>query len=147
MAAGDNSLERFVEAQAPIYETALAELKAGRKRSHWMWFILPQLRGLGMSPTSVFYGIAGLDEARRYLAHPLLGPRLRACVAAVVSHGGRKEAEEIFGFPDCDKFRSCLTLFRAVAEPGGGDQALLQECLEAFYRGAPDPRTEAMLHG
>ena len=129
-------LERFVEAQAGAYETALAELKQGRKAGHWIWFIFPQMAGLGSSPTSRFYAIGSLAEARAYLAHPLLGPRLRASVAAALGHAGRP-AREIFGAPDDAKFRSSLTLFGEAAP----DEPLFRQGLDAFFGGRPDPLT------
>src|SRR5437763_2326403 len=100
-------LERFVTAQAPVFETVVAELRAGRKRTHWMWFIFPQLRGLGRSPTATYYGIGSLDEARAYLAHPLLGARLDLCTDAVLGIAGRTP-REIFGSPDDMKFHSSM---------------------------------------
>jgi uncharacterized protein (DUF1810 family) len=108
-------LQRFVDAQAGVFETALAELTAGRKRSHWMWFIFPQLRGLGASAMARRYAISDLEEARAYLAHPLLGPRLRASVEAVNQVAARS-AHEIFGSPDDLKFRSSMTLFAAAQD-------------------------------
>ena len=98
-------LERFVEAQAGVYEQACAELRAGRKRSHWMWFVFPQIRGLGSSEMAVRFAISGLEEARAYLEHPVLGPRLRECARIVVGVEG-KTVEEIFGYPDDLKFHS-----------------------------------------
>src|SRR4051794_34023027 len=111
-------LDRFVAAQAPVYATVLAELRAGRKQSHWMWFVFPQLAGLGRSPTATFYGLPGLDEARAYLAHDVLGPRLVECTGLVNAVTGRS-AHEIFGTPDDLKFRSCVTLFQRA---GGGEE-------------------------
>lgn len=107
-------LSRFLEAQARNFGDALGELEAGRKRSHWMWYVFPQLAGLGLSPTALFYGIGSLDEARAYLAHPVLGPRLLATTRAVLSHPGRTLAA-IFGSPDDMKFRSSMTLFDIAA--------------------------------
>jgi len=104
------NLERFVTAQEPVFETVLAELRAARKRSHWMWFIFPQLAALGRSSTAKFYGIASMDEARAYLAHPGLGPRLETCTGIVVK-AGAPSLHAIFGSPDDLKFRSCMTLF------------------------------------
>ena len=105
-------LDRFVEAQAGgIYEQALAELRAGEKRSHWMWFIFPQHRDLGRSGTAKYYGLSGVEEARAYAAHPLLGPRLRECAAAVREHLGGKSAEAIFGPVDAMKLRSSMDIF------------------------------------
>jgi len=104
------NLERFVDAQAPVYERVLEELRAGRKATHWIWFIFPQAKGLGRSPRSEFYGLGSLDEARAYLAHPVLGPRLKECVTLVLSHDG-VALEEILGGVDALKFRSCMELF------------------------------------
>jgi uncharacterized protein (DUF1810 family) len=104
------NLQRFVDAQAPVYERVLEELRAGRKTSHWIWFIFPQAKGLGRSPRSEFYGIGSLDEARAYLAHPILGPRLGECVDLVMSHEG-VPLEEILGGVDAMKFLSCIELF------------------------------------
>ncbi len=135
----DPDLTRFVEAQAPVHETALGELRAGRKRSHWMWFVFPQLAGLGMSPTARFYGIAGLGEARAYLAHPVLGLRLLACTRAVLGVEDRS-LHAIFGSPDDLKFRSSMTLF----DRAGGEPAF-REALERYCEGRPDPRTLELL--
>jgi len=140
MAADPFQLQRFVDAQAPVYRTALAELHAGAKRTHWMWFVFPQLAGLGLSPTAQLYAIASLDEARAYLAHPLLGPRLREATAAVNAVKGRT-AHEIFGSPDDLKFRSSMTLF-AEAPP---NDAVFQAALDAYFAGQPDPRTLELL--
>jgi uncharacterized protein (DUF1810 family) len=136
-----HDLQRFIDAQESIYEIALAELRAGSKRSHWMWFIFPQLRGLGLSPTAQFYGIASLDEARAYLGHPLLGTRLRECVDAILPWSGRLGAEDILGATDALKLRSSLTLFDHV-EPN----ALFAAGLAAFFDGEPDQRTLALLN-
>lgn len=133
-------LARFIEAQAPVYEMALGELRAGRKRSHWMWFVLPQIAGLGASAMSQRYAIADRAEAAAYLAHALLGPRLVACVSAVAAHP-EKSAFEIFGAPDDAKFRSCLTLFEAVAAPESVERALFGAALETFCDGRRDPET------
>ena len=134
------ALERFVEAQAPVYETALAELRRGRKQSHWMWFIFPQLAALGRSGTARFYGIGGAAEASAYLAHPLLGPRLAQCTAAVTTHQGLS-AEAIFGTVDAMKFRSSMSLFEAVAEHPEPFAA----ALERFYAGRRDETTLRLL--
>jgi uncharacterized protein (DUF1810 family) len=122
-------LERFVTAQAAVFPAVLAELKAGRKRSHWMWFVFPQLRGLGHSAMAGFYGIASLDEARAYLAHPLLGPRLDLCTRTVLDLQDGS-LHRIFGSPDDMKFQSSMTLFaRAVADqPSPFHQALDRWC-------------------
>ena len=131
-------LDRFVAVQADTHEAALAELTRGRKRSHWMWFVFPQLRGLGRSTMATRYGIASLDEARAYLAHPLLGQRLRACVAALQAHVGLS-ATEVFGEVDAIKLRSSLTLF---AEAGG--EPVFQAALTRWC-GGPDPATLRLL--
>lgn len=134
-----NGLERFVAAQEGVYETALAELASGEKRSHWMWFVYPQLAGLGHSAMAQHYAIGSLAEARDYLGHPLLGPRLRACTDAMLRHADRP-AEAILGGVDALKFRSSMTLFDAV-EPDGP----FAHALDAFYDGERDPRTLALL--
>jgi uncharacterized protein (DUF1810 family) len=131
-------LQRFVDAQQPIYAQVLGELRAGRKTSHWMWFIFPQIRGLGSSPMAQHYGIASLDEARAYLAHALLGPRLRECSALVAAVPGRS-AHDIFGSPDDMKFRSSMTLFAHAAT----DKAVFVECLAKYYGGVEDAATLA----
>jgi uncharacterized protein (DUF1810 family) len=130
------NLQRFVEAQAPVYAAVLEELRQGRKRTHWMWFIFPQIAGLGSSPTSQFFAISGREEAAAYLRHPVLGARLRECVATVNGVHGRS-ALEIFGRPDDRKFQSCLTLFDAVAD----DRGPFQTALARFYGGEADPAT------
>ncbi len=138
------NVERFVTAQAPIFETALAELKAGRKRSHWMWFIFPQLRGLGSSSTATFYGIGSLEEARAYLAHTVLGPRLILCTEAVLAVKDRSP-HAIFGSPDDMKFRSSMTLFALAARDG---ESLFRQALGHFWDNRMDERTLALLgHG
>jgi uncharacterized protein (DUF1810 family) len=129
-------LERFVEAQEGIYEQACAELRAGRKRSHWMWFVFPQIRGLGSSPTAVKYAVSGLEEARAYLEHPVLGVRLRECVGIVCGVEGRT-VEEIFGYPDDLKFHSSITLFVKAAGEGG----VFREALEKYFGGEMDRGT------
>ncbi len=128
-------LRRFVDAQEDVHEHALAELRAGRKRSHWMWFVFPQLEGLGESWMSKKYAISGLPEARAYLAHPVLGPRLVTCSEALLGVEGRT-ASEIFGFPDDAKLRSSMTLFDA-AEPG----AVFSRVLARYFVGGRDPET------
>jgi uncharacterized protein (DUF1810 family) len=129
------SLERFVEAQAPVYARALAELKAGRKQSHWMWFVFPQIAGLGHSAMAQHYAIQNLAEARAYLAHPLLGKRLRECTQAVLDVEG-KSAHAIFGSPDDLKFRSSMTLFD-LASPND----IFRAALEKFFNGEADALT------
>ncbi|WP_373945492.1 DUF1810 domain-containing protein [Paracoccus marcusii] len=133
------SLDRFVAAQDRVYAVALSELERGRKESHWMWFIFPQLRGLGQSAMSHLYGIADREEARRYLTHPLLGPRLVACAQAVLAHDDRS-AEAIFGTIDAGKLRSSATLF-AVHGP-----AVFTTILDTFFDGRPCPVTARRLH-
>lgn len=135
-------LDRFVDAQAPVHVEALAELLAGEKRSHWMWFVFPQLAGLGHSPTARFYAIASAAEARAYLAHPLLGARLRECVAAILGHRARS-AEAMFDIVDAMKLKSSLTLFEAVA----ADPALFAVALDTFFGGARDAATLRLLDG
>ena len=138
--AEPSDLGRFVEAQARDYDTALAELRAGRKYTHWIWYVLPQLRGLGTSRFSMRYGIASLDEARAYLAHPVLGARLRECVRAIDTHEGTS-ARAILGDVDAMKYRSCLTLFKSAA----GGETLFREALDRFFDGEEDAGTLAML--
>src|SRR5690349_16568916 len=135
-------LQRFIYAQAADYAVALSELKRGRKRSHWIWYVLPQLRGLGMSALSHRYGIASLDEARAYLAHPVLGPRLNECVEAIARHEGA-DISDILGSVDAMKYQSCLTLFKIAA--GGEEASRFAKALVAFYGGREDARTKAML--
>jgi|SRR6478735_6601911 len=137
-AADPFDLERFVSAQAPVYEAVLSELRGGRKRSHWMWFVFPQLRGLGTSSMAQHYGITSLDEARAYLAHPVLGPRLRECCALMLDLQGSTYA--ILGSPDDLKFRSCLTLF-ALAAP---EERIFRDLVDKYYGGVPDERTVAL---
>jgi uncharacterized protein (DUF1810 family) len=133
-------LQRFVDAQDGVFETAFAELRAGSKQSHWMWFIFPQLAGLGRSPTARYYGITSLAEAHAYLAHRLLGSRLRQCVEALLPWADRRSAEQILGSIDALKLRSSLTLFDQI-EPGG----LFMRGLDAFYGGERDQRTLSRL--
>src|SRR4051794_27914329 len=138
-------LQRFVAAQELVFATALAELQAGRKRTHWMWFIFPQLRGLGRSATAIYYGIASLDEARAYLAHPLLGPRLESCTNAVLGVEGRS-LHEIFGSPDDLKFHSSMTLFAVAAGGEAGETASpYRQALDRRFQGKPDPQTLGLL--
>jgi uncharacterized protein (DUF1810 family) len=133
-------LSRFVEAQAHDYDVALAELRAGRKRTHWIWYVFPQLRGLGRSGASHLYGVSGGEEAREYLAHAVLGERLRECVRAMLVHKD-VSAREILGEVDAMKFRSCLTLFTAVAP----EEPLFAEALERFFGGDLDEETLRLL--
>lgn len=133
-------LKRFVDAQAPVYDTVVDELRTGRKRSHWMWFVFPQLRGLGSSPTAVHYGVASLDEAHAYLDHDLLGPRLRECVG-LVNQVQDRSAGEIFGWPDDLKLRSSMTLFARAS----ADDRDFVDVLAKFYDGEADPATDELL--
>jgi uncharacterized protein (DUF1810 family) len=136
-------LERFERAQQAVYACVRQELAAGQKRSHWMWFIFPQLEGLGNSATARAYAIRSLDEARGYLAHPLLGARLRECTQLVNALTGRT-LEQVFGYPDDLKFRSAMTLFaHAQATSPGGNP--FRAALEKYCAGAEDPRTRALL--
>jgi uncharacterized protein (DUF1810 family) len=129
------NLARFVTAQDPLYPAILAELRAGQKRTHWMWFVFPQIAGLGISPTSRFYAIASLAEAQAYIAHPILGPRLTECTQAVLDNTHRT-ATQIFGPIDCAKFRSSMTLFTQAAP----QTPLFQSALSAFFD-SPDELT------
>lgn len=135
-AADPFDLQRFVDAQAPVYRTVVDELRNGRKRSHWMWFVFPQLRGLGGSPTAVHYGISSLEEARAYLEHELLGPRLRECARLVNQVQGRSVGE-IFGSPDDLKLRSSMTLFARATD----DNDEFVSLLDKYYDGQQDELT------
>lgn len=141
MTDGDDpyDLQRFVSAQDRVYATVLAELRAGAKRTHWIWFVFPQLRGLGRSATAHRYGIASVDEAKAYLAHPVLGPRLRECAELLMTHQERS-ATEILGHPDDLKVRSSMTLFARA----GTDDTVFRAVLDAFYDGE-DPVTVELL--
>lgn len=131
-------LQRFMDAQRETYAQALRELQHGRKRSHWMWFIFPQLEGLGRSPTAQHFALRSLHEARAYLVHPILGERLRDATRGVLAHPDRS-LMEIFGKPDDIKFRSSMTLFAAAADPE--DAAIFREALDVFCGGEPDAIT------
>jgi len=130
------NLQRFVDAQAPVYARAVAELRAGQKQSHWMWFIFPQIKGLGSSPAAQRFAIASRGEAKAYLDHPLLGPRLHECTRLVTNLQGRS-IEDILGYPDDLKFRSSMTLFASVAE----NKADFTAALDKFYGGEMDRAT------
>lgn len=136
-------LQRFVDAQedAAIYARALAELRAGRKRGHWIWFVFPQIAGLGLSPMSQAYAIRSLEEARAYLEHPVLGPRLHECCEALLAADPSQNAESILGGIDAIKVRSSMTLFLR-ADP---EQPLFSAVLDRFYAGEPDPETDRLL--
>ena len=133
-------LHRFVQAQQDVYAQALAEIRRGRKASHWMWYIFPQLTGLGLSAMSQRYAIRGLAEAKAYLSHPMLGPRLRECAEAVIGVEGRS-AREIFGAPDDMKLRSCATLFAGVSPAG----SVFHRVLTLYFQGEGDPQTLRLL--
>ena len=135
-------LERFVIAQNGIYENVLVELRQGAKRSHWMWFVFPQIAGLGRSPTARLYAVVGSDEARAYLSHPILGPRLRECTEIVLRLEGRS-AEKVFGFPDNMKLKSCMTLFASISEPDN----VFKRVLDKYFSGEPDSGTLQLLAG
>lgn len=135
------NLSRFIDAQEPLYERVVQELASGRKRTHWMWFIFPQIAGLGHSWTAQKYAIGSLEEARAYGAHPILGARLGECTRQVLTIEGRS-VSEIFGYPDDLKFRSSMTLFKLAAE----EPALFAEALDKYFDGAPDARTIELLN-
>lgn len=134
------NLSRFIDAQEGVYAIALAELRRGRKQSHWIWFVLPQLKGLGSSSMSQKYGISGLAEAQAYMAHPVLGPRLIECIQAILGHRGAL-AEAILGEIDALKFKSCLTLFLRAAP----DEQVFIDALQCFFKGRSDSQTESLL--
>ena len=133
-------LERFVEAEEPVYAQVCAELREGRKRSHWMWFIFPQIRGLGHSPTAQHFAIRSRAEAEAYLRHPVLGTRLRECTALANAVEGRG-VSDIFSYPDDLKFRSSMTLFAEVAP----EIPVFRQALDKYFEGAPDERTAGMM--
>jgi len=137
----DYDLQRFIDAQQSDYATALAEIRSGRKRSHWMWYVFPQLLGLGYTSTSVFYAIKNLDEAAAYLQHPVLGPRLIEISNALLAPDG-KDANEIFGSTDAMKLRSSMTLFSLVPGASGTFQAVLDK----FFNGLKDEKTLQLLN-
>jgi uncharacterized protein (DUF1810 family) len=129
-------LERFVDAQAPVYAQVCSELQQGRKRSHWMWFVFPQIKGLGSSPMAMRFGISSLEEAKAYLEHPVLGPRLRECSRMATEVKGRT-VEEIFGYPDDMKFHSSMTLFAQAAE----ESKVFEDALQKYFGGEMDRST------
>ncbi len=133
-------LQRFLEAQGHVYDAVLDELRVGEKRSHWMWYIFPQITGLGHSGTAQTFAISSLDEAQAYLQHPVLGPRLRECTQLVLNVNGRS-AEQIFGYPDNLKFRSCLTLFVTATT----DNKIFKDALVKYFEGKPDQLTLDLL--
>lgn len=130
------NLQHFLDAQERVYDTVLDELRAGRKASHWIWFVFPQIAGLGHSAMAQQFAIGSLDEAKAYLQHPTLGPRLRACTQLVLDVNDRS-AEEIFGYPDYLKFRSCMTLFLTAAP----DNTIFKDALLKYFDGKPDTLT------
>jgi uncharacterized protein (DUF1810 family) len=142
MSAAPYDLERFVAAQRHVYDDVVGELRQGRKTGHWIWFIFPQIAGLGSSPTSRQFAIGSLDEARAYVAHPVLGPRLLECARLVLAIEGRTAAE-IFGSLDAIKVRSSMTLFHRAVQ----DEPAFPEVLARFYDGAADPATDVILSG
>ncbi len=129
-------LDRFISAQEGVYDRVLAELRDGLKRTHWMWYIFPQIDGLGHSPRARQYAIKSLEEARQYLSHPVLGTRLRECSDAVLAIRDRS-ASEVFGYPDDMKLQSCMTLFTLVTDPG----SVFERVLDKYYQGKRDART------
>ena len=135
------NLERFVEAQSETYQTAVAEIRAGRKQSHWMWFVFPQLQGLGHSAMARRYGITGLAEARAYLSHPVLGARLRECAEALEALDSGESVTGIFGSTDAMKLRSSLTLFAQAA----GEESVFERLLDKHFAGRRDDLTVAAL--
>ena len=138
------NLERFVSAQTAVYPRVLAELQSGEKRGHWIWFIFPQMKGLGHSSQSEYYGIGSLEEAAAYLRHPILGARLRQCTRLVTLAEGRA-ISRILGYPDDLKFCSSMTLFARAAEEAGLDRADFDDALKKYFNGEGDPLTVAML--
>jgi len=138
------NLERFMSAQAAVFPRVVEELHAGEKRSHWIWFIFPQIKGLGHSSQAEYYGIGSLQEAADYLRHPVLGERLRQCTRLVTQVEGR-DLSRILGSPDDLKFRSSMTLFARAAEEAGLDAADFNDALKKYFNGEGDPLTLAML--
>jgi uncharacterized protein (DUF1810 family) len=152
MSATENSvdkydLNRFVEAQSGVYGRVLEELRAGQKRSHWMWFIFPQIKGLGNSSMALRYAISSLEEAQAYLAHPVLGERLRECTGILLALKGGRTVDEIFGYPDDLKFHSSMTLFAAAAAgtAGGDGRSVFQQVLQLYFGGELDRGTIARI--
>ncbi|SHM49903.1 Uncharacterized protein, DUF1810 family [Pseudomonas asturiensis] len=137
-----HNLQRFVDAQYPVFPEVLTELEAGKKRSHWMWFVFPQIRGLGRSDMAQRYAIGSLDEARAYLQHPLLGPRLEQC-ARLIAPQVERTARQIFGSPDDMKLQSSMTLFKLAAP----DRTIFQEVLDTFFDGELDAMTVTRVSG
>ena len=140
MTDGPFDLARFLAAQAPVLEVVLEELRAGEKQAHWMWFVFPQLAGLGESPMARRYALHSLEEARAYLFHPVLGPRLCECTRLVLRQAPRP-ITDVFAFPDSAKFHSSMTLFLRASTPG----SIFRRALDVFFDGRPDPATLARL--
>jgi uncharacterized protein (DUF1810 family) len=138
MAQPHHTLERYLDAQEPVFDRVLDELRAGQKRTHWMWFIFPQIKGLGRSATADHFAIRSLDEARAYADHPVLGPRLRLATELVNQVEGRS-IHEILGSPDDLKFRSCMTLFARACGGEGRDGSPFVRALDKYFAGKPDP--------
>ena len=136
-----DALDRFVLAQEPVYDDVIGELRRGHKTSHWMWFFFPQIAGLGRSEMSQYYAIASLEEARAFLAHPVLGTRLRECVNLLLAGPAGRSAEDILGSIDAVKLRSSMTLFHRAAP----DDPLFRQALERFHAGVADPESDALL--
>jgi uncharacterized protein (DUF1810 family) len=133
-------LDRFLNAQEPVYEHVLSELRSGQKRTHWMWFIFPQIDGLGFSATTKYYAIKSIEEAQHYLNHPILGERLRECAETILAVEGRS-ISEIFGYPDDLKFKSSMTLFACVPN----SPPVFASVLDKYFRGERDVKTLALL--
>jgi uncharacterized protein (DUF1810 family) len=137
-----HNLQRFIDARERDYQSVLAEIKAGQKRSHWMWYVFPQYDGLGFSPTSIHFSIKSLEEVRAYLDHPILGPRLRECVDAFLAITGRS-AHEIFGAPDDLKLKSSMTLFAHISPEGSA----FEQVLDRYFGGERDGKTLELVRG
>ena len=144
MASAANGLVRYLEAQEPVFGRVVEELRRGRKASHWMWFIFPQIKGLGRSSTAEYFALESLAEARAYAAHPILGARLRL-VTELVNDIRERCIQEILGFPDDLKFRSCMTLFARAYGDNGADPEPFVRALDKYFSGTPDPLTLARL--
>jgi len=142
--AAADGLDRFLEAQGPVFAQVIEELGRGRKTSHWIWFVFPQIKGLGRSATAELFGLRSLDEAQAYAAHPVLGPRLRL-VTELVNAIAERSIQEILGSPDDLKFRSCMTLFARAYGANGGDPDPFVRALDKYFAGKPDPLTLARL--
>lgn len=140
MIAVQDNLDRFISAQEPVYKDVVAELTAGKKRSHWMWFIFPQFAGLGLSETSIYFSLKSIEETQAYLHHTILGSRLRECTH-IVNMSKVTSVDQIFGFPDNLKFYSCMTLFEIVAEPN----SIFSRAIEKYFSNIRDVQTISLL--